>query len=413
MPNDVSAPESQASAVAERALLQLQKMDALGHLTGCVAHDFNNLMQIVVGNLDALILTLPEDATAHRRRAQKALEGARRAADLTQRLLAFARRQPLAPKPINVNDLIAGMSELLTRALGETVMVETVLAADVWLVESDPSQLESTLLNLALNAHDAMPDGGRLTIETHNLQLDQGYVEERGNLAPGAYVLISVADTGRGMDESVMARAFEPFFTTKEVGQGTGLGLSQVYGFLKQSNGHVKLYSEVGRGTTVKMYLPRLMKNYAAEPSTSVHPGIRRTGTETILVVEDDADVRSFSIEALRELGYRVLEAADGPGALELLGRQDSPVDLLFSDVVLPGGMNGAVLARQAVAAYPGLKVLYTTGYARNAIVHHGRLDPGVELITKPFTRHDLAARVREILDRSATAQTVQGHVIA
>jgi signal transduction histidine kinase len=385
---------------AERALMQSQKMDAVGQLTGGVAHDFNNLMQVVVGNLDILVRTLPADAEAYRRLALKALGGARRAADLTQRLLAFARRQPLAPKPVNANTLVAGMFDLLRRALGETILIETVLGAGLWLVESDVNQLESTMLNLALNARDAMPDGGKLTIETHNVYLDRAYVDAVGNLEPGQYVLISVSDTGRGMDANTLAHAFEPFFTTKEVGQGTGLGLSQVYGFLKQSHGHVKLVSEPGQGTSAKVYLPRLIGAQTEEAQRNAPVVSRKTGTETILVVEDDPDVRAFSVEVLRDLGYRVLEAASGPMALDLLQQQADPIDLLFSDVVLPGGMNGAVLASQARALRPQLKVLYTTGYARNAIVHDGRLDQGVELIAKPFTYDDLSSRVREVLDQ-------------
>lgn len=384
---------------AERALLQSQKMDAVGQLTGGVAHDFNNLMQVVVGNLDVLVRSLPVSAEAHRRLAVKALGGARRAAELTQRLLAFARRQPLAPKALSANTLVTGMLDLLRRALGETVVIETVLEPNVWLIESDVNQLESAILNLALNARDAMPAGGNLTIETKNCNLGPADLDP-GTQAPGAYVMVRVSDTGAGMDENTKAHAFEPFFTTKEVGQGTGLGLSQVYGFLKQSHGQVQIESEVGKGTSIRIYFPRLTGVSEEEPVPAGSTVSRKSGTETILVVEDDPDVRSFSVEMLRGLGYRTLEAGDGPAALTLLGAQSHAVDLLFSDVVLPGGMNGQVLASQATQLFPHLKVLYTTGYAREALVHGGRLDAGVELLGKPFTYDELACRVREVLDK-------------
>jgi CheY-like chemotaxis protein len=274
-----------------------------------------------------------------------------------------------------------------------------VLASGLWRAEVDPNQLENAILNLAVNARDAMPHGGKLTIETCNTHLDRSYAAAHSGVTAGQYVVICVSDTGSGMDEETVSRAFEPFFTTKEVGKGTGLGLSMVYGFVKQSDGHLKIYSEPGHGTTVKIYLPRLVSAVAAEEKPveeSVPEGARE---ETILVCEDDDDVRAYSVEVLRELGYRVLEAHDGPSALRLLERQEGRVDLLFTDVVLPSGMTGAVVAEKARAIRPGLKVLFTTGYARNAIVHHGRLDPGVALITKPFTYADLAAQIRDILD--------------
>jgi CheY-like chemotaxis protein len=372
-------------------------MEAVGQLTGGVAHDFNNLLQIVVGNLELVQRNLPEDAPRLRRSTQNAMEGARRAVTLTQRLLAFSRRQPLAPKPLEPNKLVSGMSELLARALGETIALETVLAGGLWRVEADPNQLEAAILNLAVNARDAMPAGGKLTIETSNTHLDHAYAQQNVEVAPGQYVVISVSDTGEGMDKAAAERAFEPFFTTKEVGKGTGLGLSQVYGFVKQSGGHVKIYSEVGEGTTVKLYLPRHVGT--AEEETEADAGPAPAGAETVLVVEDDEDVRSYTVEVLRELGYRVLETANGPGALRILALPDTKVDLLFTDVVLPGGLNGEQLALQARDRWPSLKVLFTTGYARNAIVHQGRLDPGVQLVTKPFTYNELAARVRDVLD--------------
>ena len=391
-------------AEAEERLRQSQKMEAVGQLTGGIAHDFNNLLQIVTGNLEILGRNLPEDAGRLRRAAENAMNGAKRAATLTQRLLAFSRRQPLAPKAINANQLVSGMSDLLNRALGETIALETVLAAGLWRVEADPNQLENAILNLAVNARDAMPNGGKLTIETANSHLDEAYVHNNVEVSPGQYVVICVSDTGTGMDKETRAHAFEPFFTTKEVGKGTGLGLSQVYGFVKQSGGHVAIYSEPGEGTTVKIYLPRLLGAVAEEPKADEPVVPEGSKAETVLVVEDDHDVRAYTVEVLRELGYRVLEAHDGPSALRLVERQDvGRIDLLFTDVVLPGGMNGEQVAARARAVLPGVKVLFTTGYARNAIVHHGRLDPGVRLLTKPFTYADLAVRVRDMLDGQLT----------
>jgi PAS domain S-box-containing protein len=391
--------EIQRRAEAEEALRQSQKMETLGQLTGGIAHDFNNLLQIVSGNLDTLTRKMDEDAPL-RRYAERATKGAERAATLTQRLLAFSRRQPLAPKPTDVNRLLPGMSELLHRTLGETIEVEAVLPPRVWLVETDPNQLENAILNLAVNARDAMPGGGKLTIETQNTHLDEKYALQNPGVTPGQYVVICISDTGVGMDADTAARAIEPFFTTKEVGKGTGLGLSMVYGFIKQSSGHLKIYSEPGQGTTVKIYLPRLISRAAAIVEDEPLEAPAGRGQETILVCEDDEDVRAYSVEVLRELGYRVLEATDGPAALAILRNEGSNVDLLFTDVVLPAGMSGAVLAKEAAAIRPGLKTLFTTGYARNAIVHHGRLDPGVQLLTKPFSYADLAARIREMLDQ-------------
>jgi PAS domain S-box-containing protein len=382
----------------EEALRQSQKMEAVGQLTGGVAHDFNNLLQIIIGNLETLQRNLPAGSGRLQRAATHAMNGARRAASLTQRLLAFSRRQPLDPKATNVNILVSGMSELLHRTLGETVSVETVRGAGLWQVEVDPHELEAAILNLAVNARDAMPEGGRLTIETANTHIDEAYAATHAEVLPGQYAVISVSDTGSGMDAKTMAQAFEPFFTTKPVGKGTGLGLSQVYGFVKQSGGHVKLYSEVGQGTTVKIYLPRLVDGDMDKGIEDNAPLPEGQTEETILVVEDDDDVRTYSVEILRELGYRVLEAHDGPSALRLLERQPL-VHLLFTDVVLPGGMTGAQIAAQARELRPDIKVLFTTGYARNAIIHHGRLDKGVHLITKPFSYADLAAKVRDVLD--------------
>jgi CheY-like chemotaxis protein len=372
-------------------------MEAVGQLTGGVAHDFNNLLQIVLGNLEILQRNLPADAARLRRSTENAMQGAKRAAILTERLLAFSRRQPLAPKPVEVNKLVAGMSELLARALDETISLETVLSAGLWRVEVDANQLEAAILNLAVNARDAMPTGGKLTVETSNTYLDHTYVRQNVEVAPGQYVVICVSDTGVGMEREAAARAFEPFFTTKEPGKGTGLGLSQVYGFVKQSGGHVKIYSEPGDGTTVKIYLPRYTG--AVEEDVAAEVRTAPEGLETVLVVEDDESVRSYTVEVLRELRYRVLEASSGPAALLQLEHGTEEVHLLFTDVVLPGGLNGEQLALHARELRPSLKVLFTTGYARNAIVHHGRLEAGVQLITKPFTYADLAARVRDVLD--------------
>jgi PAS domain S-box-containing protein len=382
----------------EETLRQAQKMEAIGQLTGGVAHDFNNLLQIILGNLETVQRNLPVDSGRLRRAAAHAMNGARRAASLTQRLLAFSRRQPLSPKSIDVNILVSGMSELLYRTLGETIAIETVRGAGLWRVEVDPNELEAAILNLAVNARDAMPDGGQLTIETANTHIDSTYAAAHAEVLTGQYVAISVSDIGSGMDAKTTSQAFEPFFTTKPVGKGTGLGLSQVYGFVKQSGGHVKIYSEVGQGTTVKIYLPRFSGDGALEDVTDQPPLPEGKTEETILVLEDDDDVRAYSVETLRELGYRVIEAHDGPSALRLLERQPR-VDLLFTDVVLPSGMTGAQVAAKAQEIRPGVKVLFTTGYARNVIIHHGRLDKGVQLIVKPFGFAELAAKVRDVLD--------------
>lgn len=403
--------DARALADAESALRQAQKMETLGQLTGGVAHDFNNLLQIVTGNLELLQRALAPEEVRLRRATDNAMAGAERAALLTQRLLAFSRRQPLTPNRIDPNRLIAGMSDLFHRTLGEMIEVETIQTPRAWPVEIDANQMENALLNLAINARDAMPQGGKLTIEVANTHLDSHYAAQESDVTPGQYVLISVSDTGSGMDADTLAHAIEPFFTTKEVGRGTGLGLSMVYGFVKQSGGHVRVYSEAGHGTTVKIYLPRYhgilpdMEGQAmeahADPSAWIAPSPPpATGQETVLVCEDDENVRAYSVEVLRDLGYHVIEAGDGPAALQAMARTERPIDLLFTDVVLPGGMTGADIARAARERQPGLKVLFTTGYARNAIIHHGRLDPGVELLTKPFTYSGLAAKIREMLDR-------------
>jgi CheY-like chemotaxis protein len=371
-------------------------MEAVGQLTGGVAHDFNNILQVIVGNLE--LIRRVDDVAQIRRAADKALNGAHQASSLTQRLLAFSRRQPLDPKVTDVNSLVGGISELLNRSLGETVAVETVRAAGLWKVEVDPNALESAILNLAVNARDAMPEGGSLTIETSNAYLDESYASAHAEVRPGQYVAISVTDTGSGMDKQTLQRAFEPFYTTKPVGKGTGLGLSQVYGFVKQSNGHVKIYSELNEGTTVKIYLPRFDRLDNEITLRQANGLLKSSAGELILVVEDEESVRTYTVDALRELGYQVLEAPDGPSAMHLL-EKGVRIDLLFTDVVLPGGMTGAQVAARARELYPGLKVLFTTGYARNAIFHQGRLDKGVQLITKPFSFEDLSTKIRDVLD--------------
>ena len=381
----------------EEQLRQAQKMEAVGQLTGGVAHDFNNLLTVIIGNVENLQRYLPE-RDEPRRMAAAIMRASTRAATLTHRLLAFARRQPLEPRAIDVNKLVGGMSELLRRSLGETIVIETVLAGGLWRTHADPNQLENALLNLAVNARDAMPSGGKLTIETANAFLEAAYAAQHQDVAPGQYVLIAISDTGCGMSEATVEKAFEPFFTTKEVGQGTGLGLPQVYGFVKQSGGHVKIYSELGQGTTVKLYLPRLAAGeVATDPALEIPPVPSARPNEAVLLVEDDDDVRHYSADILREIGYRVVEAVDGAAALKALADEPS-IRLLFTDVGLPGRLNGRQLADEARSRRPDLKVLFTTGYARNAIVHQGRLDPGVALLLKPFTAVTLAATVSQVL---------------
>jgi PAS domain S-box-containing protein len=385
---------------AQEALRQSQKMEAVGQLTGGLAHDFNNLLQIVVGNIETLQRKLPHHLDRLRRAADNAMAGAERAANLTQHLLAFSRKQPLNPRPVAVNRLVAGMSEMLQSTLGELIEIETALTPGLRHVEIDSNQLEIALLNLAVNARDAMPDGGRLSIETYNLDLRDGSHPSAENLPRGEYVVIHVRDTGTGMSAETLARAFEPFFTTKSVGQGTGLGLSQVYGFVRQSGGQVRMTSADGEGTAIRIYLPAARPDAQVPEDDTQRESLLAAQRETILVVEDDPDVRAFTVETVRELGYDVLEARDGVNALNLLRQTPAgDIDLLFSDVVLPGGMNGQQLAQQAVVLHPRLKVLFATGYARDVIVHHGRLDAGVQLITKPFAFDDLAARIRNVLD--------------
>jgi signal transduction histidine kinase len=382
---------------AEDALRQVQKMEAIGQLTGGIAHDFNNMLAIVLGNLDLAKRRLAKGVTDVDQYLSGAQEGGKRAAALTQRLLAFARQQPLAPEPVDANRLVGGMSELLHRTLGEPVVIETVLTSGLWRVHADPNQLENAILNLAVNARDAMPEGGKLTIETLNAQLDDHYAAGHSGVPAGHYVMLAVTDTGTGMSREVIDKAFDPFFTTKKSGLGTGLGLSQVYGFVKQSGGHVKIYSEAGEGTTIKIYLPR---HFGAEPppraasDNSTLP--TNDGSVAVLVVEDEENVRRYSSDALRDLGYRVLEADSGEAALKIIDAERD-IAVLFTDVVMPG-MNGRKLSEVALERRPSLKILFTTGYTRNAIVHNGMLDPGVNLLSKPFSLSELARKVADLV---------------
>jgi signal transduction histidine kinase/CheY-like chemotaxis protein len=404
--------ESKLRHEAEATLRQAQKMEAVGQLTGGIAHDFNNLLTIIIGNLDTMrrriveagnpgdVKTLIGNMT---KPLDSALQGARNAAQLTQRLLAFSRRQALEPVRLDMNRLVTGMLDLLRRTLGEEISIETVLAAGLWPAQADAHQLENALLNLALNSKAAMPNGGCLTVETANTYLDDGYVRRFGDVAAGQYVVLCVTDTGTGIAKDVLDHVFEPFFTTKTHGEGSGLGLAMVHGFVKQSGGHIRIYSEEGHGTTVKIYLPRLTQ---AEEVSAVPPAKpidvssmpRAQPNEVILLVEDNDGVRGYAKEVLEELGYWVLEAPDAKAAMRLLAKKPR-IDLLFTDVVLPGAVSGRTLADQVKMIYPHLPVLYTTGYTRNAIVHQGRLDPDIHLLNKPYTQQDLARKVRELID--------------
>jgi signal transduction histidine kinase/CheY-like chemotaxis protein len=393
-----------ARRVAEERLRHAAKMEAVGRLTAGIAHDFNNLLTVVLGNLERAQRQSAIADSALLRALENATRGARRAAVLTERLLAFARRKPLEPQLLDLNALVSGMSDLLQRTLGEGIAVHTTLASDLSSVEADPTELEAAIVNLAVNARDAMPAGGKLVIETANVEFDSACAAANGEVKPGPYAVISITDTGTGMTAEVLKQVFEPFFTTKPDGRGTGLGLSQVYGFVKQSGGHVKLYSEPGMGTTARIYLPK-----AAGGAGRARPHISESkdagqvplgrNDEAILVVEDDDDVRNYTVNCLRELGYRVLEAADAMSALEIIEAEPG-LRLLFTDLGLPGGIDGRALAERAREARPSLRVLITTAYAGSTLVHEGRLDFGVELLTKPFTFTALATRIRELFDR-------------
>jgi signal transduction histidine kinase/CheY-like chemotaxis protein len=392
--------EVQERRSAQSQVVQLQKMEAVGQLTGGIAHDFNNMLAVIICSLDIARrrLASAEPLTASKY-IDSAVEGAELAASLTASLLAFARRQPLEPKVLDLNALVSGMAKMLRRTLGERVEIETVLAGGIWQVRADGAQIESALINLAVNARDAMDGGGKLIIETGNCELDERYAADHDEVTPGQYVMLSVTDTGTGMSQELIDRVFEPFFTTKEVGHGTGLGLSQVFGFLKQSAGHVKIYSEVGVGTTIKLYLPRHLGSLVVDSAKLTNIEMQRARVEEIvLVVEDRAQVRRTTASALQELGYHVIEAADGDEALQQLAT-NLRIDMLFTDIMMPG-MTGRQLADRATADRPNLKVLYTTGYTRNAIVHNGIVDYGVSFLAKPFSIEALARKVREVLDR-------------
>ena len=398
----------------ENTLRQSQKMDSIGQLTGGIAHDFNNMLTIIMGNVDTALRRIKtlDGAAILNRPLEAAMQGAQNAAKLTHRLLAFARQQPLEPAYLRVDALIAGMADLVTRTTGETITIETVAGAGVWHVFADPNQLENCILNLVINARDAMPEGGKLTIETANVYLDDAYAAQFTGVAAGQYVLLSVSDTGIGMSADLLEKVFEPFFTTKEQGKGTGLGLAMVHGFVKQSGGHIRMYSERGIGTTVKTYLPKHVAGKlvasapAGETLRSSEPSRAKQG-ETILLVEDDPSVREYGIGALEDLGYEVIAASNGTEAVESFYKAGR-IDLLFTDVVLGGNMTGKQVAERLKETDPELIVIFTTGYTRNAIVHHGHLDAGVNLINKPYTQRDLANKIRSVLDEATVARPVR-----
>ena len=395
---------------SEELLRQAQKMEAVGQLTGGIAHDFNNILGVVIGNLDFLQDSLSDDAEKLLI-VDNAVRAALRGADLTQRLLAFARKQTLVPEIVDLNQLVLGMTELLRRTLGETITIVPNVAEGLWPTEIDPAQFESALLNLATNARHAMTEGGRLVIETDNVLLDQDYAAQHDGVIPGPHVMLAVSDTGVGMTDDVLAHAFDPFFTTKAVGEGSGLGLSMVHGFMRQSQGHVSVYSELSVGTTVKLYF-KARPNAEAEADivvsqNSISPSALLN--ETILVVEDDPDLRQLTVSIISHLGYQVLEAENGPSALAILA-EETPIDLLFTDVILPDNMNGAELAAKAQSQRPSLKVLYTSGYNENVIVHNGMLDKDIELISKPYRRQELAQRIRQILDAPSLSENLDSN---
>jgi PAS domain S-box-containing protein len=395
---DVTEEKSRKAALAEaqQHLRQSQKMEAIGQLTGGVAHDFNNLLQVISGNLQLLAKDIVGNDRAERRVANAHL-AVNRGAKLASQLLAFGRRQALEPKVVNIGRLVSGMDELLRRALGEAIEIETIGAGGLWNTLIDPANLENAIVNLAINARDAMDGAGKLTIEVGNVSLDDAYAQIHGEVTPGQYVMLAVTDTGLGMTTEVAAQAFEPFFSTKPEGQGTGLGLSMVYGFVKQSHGHIKIYSEIGHGTTVKIYLPRSKQK--EDSVTVLDQEVFTGGTETILVAEDDDEVRATAAEMLTDLGYRVFKARDAASALSIIEKGHA-IDLLFTDVVMPGVLKSPELAHKARGRLPKIAVLFTSGYTENAIVHGGRLDAGVDLLPKPYTRDALARKIRQVLER-------------
>jgi signal transduction histidine kinase/FixJ family two-component response regulator len=383
----------------QHQLRQSQKLDAIGQLTGGIAHDFNNMLTVITGTIEILAEGVADRPDLHAI-AKLIDQAADRGAELTKHLLAFARKQPLQPQNVDINAMVIETAKLLRPTLGEHIEIESTMSESLDVAHIDPSQLSTALLNLAVNARDAMPGGGKLTFETCNVVLDENYAHTNAEVRPGDYIMIAVSDTGTGIPAELRDKVFEPFFTTKEVGKGTGLGLSMVYGFVKQSNGHVKIYSEEGHGTTIKLYLPR--GNARAEALAEVEPVIG--GTETILVVEDDAMVRQFLIGQLHGLGYKTLTAANAKTALAHV-ESGAQFDLLFTDVIMPGGMNGRELAEKVAELRPGINILFTSGYTENAIVHHGRLDAGVLLLTKPYRKSDLARMVRLALKSVASPE--------
>ncbi len=385
----------------EQQLRQAQKMEAVGQLTGGVAHDFNNILTVITSTIEILGDAVAGDPQLAEI-ARSINEAAERGAQLTQRMLAFARKQPLQARTLDLNEIVERMAPMLRRTLGEDITIETGLADDPWQAVADPSQVEDAILNLAVNARDAMPMGGRLVIETANVHLDEQYAAHNADVTPGDYVALIVTDSGAGMSPEVVERAFEPFFTTKDVGRGTGLGLSMVYGFAKQSRGHVKVYSELGHGTSVKLYLPKVIGAVALDADTLSDPNeAHGGGRETVLVVEDDAAVRTAAASILQNLGYRVLEAYDGKAALAIL-QQSQPIDLLFTDLIMPNGVSGQDLLRKARHLRPDLKVLFTSGYSEHLFKGRGDADRGVPLLNKPYRRQNLAAAIRRALDGGA-----------
>lgn len=384
----------------QQQLAVAQKMEAIGQLSGGIAHDFNNLLMIILGNLESAerySKDLASGAPHLQRSIANAKRGAQRAGALTSRLLSFSRRQPLNPKPLDLNKFLVGSLDFIQRSLGETIDVSRTASDSLWQVEVDANHLESALVNLAINARDAMPQGGKLTLETENVTLDEALCRLYPDLSPGQFVKIDVSDTGHGMSRDILDHAFEPFFTTKEVGQGTGLGLSQVYGFVKQSGGNIRIASEVGRGTTVSIYLPRWSFAGAAIDTPPTENPANSEDGETILVVEDDDDVRAYVCDVLRGLNYHVISASEGDAALTMLER-DRRIDLLLTDIVMPG-RNGAIVSKRARELRPGLPVLLMTGYPRNNAFHQGVLEDNTSLIQKPVTQADLARHVRDLLD--------------
>lgn len=380
----------------EDRLRSAQKLEAIGQLTGGIAHDFNNLLTVMFGSGDQLVAALQHEPHLAQL-AEQMVQMAERGAALTKSLLAYARRQPLNPQRTDVNGRLGAAEDILRRTLGAEIKIELALSDNLWPVMIDAGELDNAILNLAINSRDAMPNGGHLTISTNNVELDAQSPHTGQDMPPGAYVVVAVSDDGTGMDEATLARIFDPFFTTKDVGEGSGLGLSMVYGFVKQSGGHIQIYSEPNEGTTARLYFPRASGEQSA-PGLGIDGGEALRGKEGILVVEDDISILQQLTKQLEGLGYNVITASEGEPALALL-RERSDIDLLLSDIVLPGGMNGRQIAQAAQAIRPSIKILHISGYSREAVVHQGRIDPGVELLSKPYRRSELAARIRKVLD--------------